>query len=47
MALWRGHVPAQGLSAIYGIVQFASFEFLTEQAVRYPRMFPKLILTAV
>jgi hypothetical protein len=30
---WRflGHIPAQGLSAVYGLVQFASFEFLTKR----------------
>ncbi|XP_076312081.1 thiamine pyrophosphate carrier protein 1 [Tachypleus tridentatus] len=30
VALWKGHVPAQFLSVVYGAVQFLSFEVLTE-----------------
>jgi solute carrier family 25 thiamine pyrophosphate transporter 19 len=25
-AMWKGHVPAQGLSLVFGVVQFVSFE---------------------
>ncbi|KAF4519831.1 hypothetical protein B566_EDAN006845 [Ephemera danica] len=31
-ALWKGHVPAQALSLIYGAVQFSTFERLTRLA---------------
>ncbi|VDM69357.1 unnamed protein product [Strongylus vulgaris] len=33
-SFWKGHVPAQGLSAMYGLVQFSSFEFLSRQVGR-------------
>lgn len=30
-ALWKGHVPAQALSVVFGAVQFISFEVLTKK----------------
>lgn len=34
-AFWKGHVPAQGLSAVYGLVQFTSFEILTKKSKQF------------
>ncbi|EFP08518.1 hypothetical protein CRE_15507 [Caenorhabditis remanei] len=34
-AFWKGHIPAQGLSATYGLVQFSSFEWLSRHAARF------------
>uniref|UniRef100_A0A8R1ENE9 Uncharacterized protein n=4 Tax=Caenorhabditis japonica TaxID=281687 RepID=A0A8R1ENE9_CAEJA len=31
-AFWKGHIPAQGLSAMYGLVQFSSFEWMSREA---------------
>ncbi|VDL73193.1 unnamed protein product [Nippostrongylus brasiliensis] len=42
-SFWKGHVPAQGLSAMYGLVQFSSFEFLSREiGCRLPPNRPSL-----
>ncbi|XP_064609881.1 mitochondrial thiamine pyrophosphate carrier-like isoform X2 [Liolophura sinensis] len=34
-ALWKGHVPAQFLSILYGLSQFGLFELITKQSCDY------------
>ncbi|XP_059168962.1 mitochondrial thiamine pyrophosphate carrier-like isoform X2 [Physella acuta] len=34
-ALWKGHIPAQILSVVYGVAQYSSFEILTKGIWQY------------
>jgi len=36
-ALWKGHIPSQCLSMVYGTIQFGSFEFLTKRVLSLPK----------
>ncbi|XP_024867142.1 mitochondrial thiamine pyrophosphate carrier isoform X1 [Temnothorax curvispinosus] len=37
-ALWKGHVPAQFLSTVYGMVQFYSYNIFTKMLQRVPQI---------
>uniref|UniRef100_A0A0B7B1I1 Mitochondrial thiamine pyrophosphate carrier n=1 Tax=Arion vulgaris TaxID=1028688 RepID=A0A0B7B1I1_9EUPU len=41
-ALWKGHIPAQVLSVVYGVGQYGCFEILTEEVWRH---FPEALTT--
>ncbi|CAL1530849.1 unnamed protein product [Lymnaea stagnalis] len=41
-ALWKGHVPAQVLSVVYGVAQYSTFEILTERIWHY---LPEILTT--